>query len=96
MTPGESAISGMKFRPSSGSVTTFFCSTTKLTVPRLDCSSGAAAVTFTDSVDVADLQQRDRGISGLRPARRRRPGVTRRSPLFVTVIEYVPGCRAKK
>ena len=50
MTPGESAISGMKLRPSSGSVTTFCCSTTKLTVPRLDWSSGAAAVTFTDSV----------------------------------------------
>ena len=47
-TPGDSAISGTKFRPSRGSETTFFCSTTKLAVPRLDCRSGAAAVTSID------------------------------------------------
>ena len=56
LTPGESAINGTKFRPSSGSDTTFFCSTTKLAVPRVDCSSGAAAVTSTDWDDVAHLE----------------------------------------
>ncbi len=47
-TPGDSVTSGMKLRPSSGSVEIFLSSMFMLTSPLAVCSSGAAAMTSID------------------------------------------------
>ena len=49
-TPGASAISGTKLRPSKGRVATFSWFTTKFSVPVVVCNRDAPLVTSTDCV----------------------------------------------